>query len=131
MMDNMNNMLNDMNQMSSTMSNMMSNMNLNMNENNLIMSQMNPMRSNPMMNSFQVNNQISVIFLNYDNKEKTTILCNKNDKIKDIIQMYRNKSSDNNQLKHFLFNGKRLNQSLTVDESSLADGCEIEVVNIL
>ena len=137
MMNNMNNMLNDMNQMNGMMNNMIMPMNLNMNENTQMMNPMmnnTMMGMNPMMNSFEninkyinINNQISVIFLNHG--EKTTVLCDKNDRIKDIIQMYRNKSLDNNQKVSFVFNARKLNENLSVDQSGLVNGSMIYIVN--
>ena len=42
------------------------------------------------------------------------IQCMDNDKISDVIQRYRTKSSDNDNSKKFIFNAKQLNPGLSV-----------------
>ena len=134
-MNNMNNMLNNMNQMN----NMMMTMNMNLNETQMMnpMMGLNPMMNttmmeiNPMMNSFEdinINNQINIIFQKNDGSDEiTTIHCDKNDKIKDIIKKYRSKSLDINKKIVFIFNAKKLNENLTVSESGLINGSIIYV----
>ena len=56
------------------------------------------------------------------------IQCMDNDKISDVIQRYRTKSSDTDTSKKFIFNAKQLNPALSVAEAGLTDNANIFVV---
>ena len=101
--------------------NPINNMNL-----NPFMFQLNPLMNHPQMNlninNFQLNppqidnnfnahnneNFIDLFFKNTNSSKITTIHCNENEKISDIIEKYKFKASDYSD-NHYLWNGKRLN----------------------
>ena len=111
---------------------MMNNFN---NMNNLINNNINPMMRNTNIKIDQyLNNPVSfnVIF-----RESSIVLKNKNpimvkvkedEKISDIIQKYREKSSNYDDNLKFIFNAKNLHNSLTAAEAGLMNNANIFVV---
>ena len=94
------------------------------------------------MNNFQPpqaqdlnnNNNISVSFKlqvkNGPPKPPITIQCNLNDKVSTIIQAYRNKTQDFDvEHEKFIFNAKKLNETLTLAESGIINNSVIFVLN--
>jgi len=84
------------------------------------------------MNNFNNNqgnpNQINIAFVDNNNK-KVMIQTTPEEYMSSVINKYINKSGDNN-INLYLYNGKRVVQSLTVAELGLMDGTEIYVSNI-
>ena len=66
------------------------------------------------------------ICLNF-NFHGTTILCDIDEKVSDVIERYRIKSNDNNPKARFIYNSKQLNPDLTVSESGLTNNAIIHV----
>ena len=63
-------------------------------------------------------------------KPPVTIQCTLNDKVSSLIQSYRNKTGDNDEeFEKFIFNAKRLNETLTVAEAGLTNNSVIFVLN--
>ena len=129
-----NNMMNSNNMMNNNINNMMNNFN---NMNNLInnnINNINPMMSNINMNMNQYQNIpkiINVFFRetgNDSNKIPIMINVKENEKIQDIIQKYREKSSNYDINLKFIFNAKELNLSLTVAEAGITNNANIFVV---
>ena len=131
-MMNSNNMINNNNMMNNNINNMMNNLN---NMNNLI----NNNNNNPMMGNINMNmNQypnipksFTVIFRHIGNDtNKLPIIVNiqENEKISDIIQKYRQKSSNYDINLKFIFNAKDLNPFLTVAEAGITNNSNIFVV---
>ena len=88
--------------------------------------QFNPNNSfnNPQNNS---NYQINLNFIDTEGR-KVIIQTEPNEYMSSVINKYINKSGDLNN-NYYLFNGKRIVQSLTVAELGLTDGLEIHVAN--
>ena len=117
--------------------NMMNNFN---NMNNLInnINNINPIMGNLNMNMNQYINIpkfITVIFReageigdNYSNKIPIMMDVKEDEKISDIIQKYREKSSNYDINLKFIFNAKDLNHSLTVAEAGITNNANIFVV---
>ena len=134
-------MMSSNNMMNNDINNMMNNFN---NMNNLInnnINNINPMMCNLNMNMNQYINIpkfITVIFReagemgdNYSNKIPTMIKVKEDEKISDIIQKYREKSSNYDINLKFIFNSKdlnHLNHSLTVAEAGITNNANIFVV---
>ena len=114
-MTNMNQLMTNMNQMNQLI-NSVNGVQPN-NELNNINFEMNSMNNfqEPEINTF-------VLFTNY--KERFTINCNTNDKLKDVIQKYRIKSGDKFSDK-FILNGQLLNLEKTIFENSISRGAVI------
>ena len=117
--------------MNNNINNMMNNLN---NMNNLINNNINPMMGNINMNMNQYPNipkSFAVIFRhtgNDTNKFPITVNVKENEKISDIIQKYRQKSSNYDINLKFIWNAKNLNHSLTVAEAGLTNNANIFVV---
>ena len=128
-----NNIMNSNNMMNNNINNMMNNFN---NMNNLINNNINPMMRNTNIKIDQyLNNPVSftVYFRESGNVIKNTIMVNVNEdeKISDIIQKYREKSSNYDINLKFIFNSKdlnHLNHSLTVAEAGITNNANIFVV---
>ena len=59
-----------------------------------------------------------------------TIQCSLDDKVSSVIQQFRNKAQDFDILhEKFIFNAKRLNETLTVAESGITNNSIIYVIN--
>ena len=72
--------------------------------------------------------RININFLTADGR-KIVIQTEPNELMSTVINKYINKSGDNN-INLYLYNGKRIVQSLTVAELGLTDGIEIFVSNV-
>ena len=129
-------MMSSNNMMNNDINNMMNNFN---NMNNLInnnINNINPMMSNINMNMNQYQNipKINVFFRetgNDSNKIPIMINVKEDEKIQDIIQKYREKSSNYDINLKFIFNSKdlnHLNHSLTVAEAGITNNANIFVV---
>ena len=131
-------MMSSNNMMNNDINNMMNNFN---NMNNLInnnINNINPMMGNINMNMNQYINIpkfITVIFReageigdNYSNKIPIMMDVKEDEKISDIIQKYREKSSNYDINLKFIFNAKDLNHSLTVAEAGITNNANIFVV---
>ena len=137
MIGNMNNMNNNMSNLLSDYSNMMNTMNMN------LMNLMNSNQNNPNVGDSNLNhlanplaNMVSTTL--YDpgisviinkNGTKTTIPCKLNDKVSDIIEKYKNATSDKSKNLKFIYNAKKLNEDLLVSEAGLVDGSVIFVIS--
>ena len=90
-------------------------MNLNMNQ-----FQFNPQKMNNNYNKNYNEKKWDLLFVDSQSSKTTTIHCNKNDKISEVIEKYKNKANDyNNNL--YTLKGKILNSSLN---STIIDfGC--------
>ena len=99
----------------------MMNLDLNMmNMNNMIMPNLN--MNNMMMNNKMKDNTICLRFYKINSEghtELNSVECSLEDKISDVIQKYREKSNDNEDNLKFIFNSRRLNPSITVNEAGL------------
>ena len=129
-----NNIMNSNNMMNNNINNMMNNFN---NMNNLInnnINNINPMMGNKNMdmNQYQNIHKIINVFFretgNDSNKIPIMINVKENEKILDIIQKYREKSSNYDINLKFIFNAKELNLSLTVAEAGITNNANIFVV---
>jgi hypothetical protein len=87
-----------------------------------------PMNNNNMNNPQNTNGY--QINLKFSNTEGNSVLIqtDPNEYMSSVINKYINKSGDLNN-NYYLFNGKRIVQSLTVSELGLSDGLEIQVAN--
>ena len=56
------------------------------------------------------------------------VQCMPNDKVRDVIEKYRNKSNDRDTTKKFIFNAKNLNADLSVAEAGITNNANIFVV---
>ena len=74
------------------------------------------------------NYQININFMDV-NWKKTIIITNPDEYMSSVINKYINKSGDSNMNNMYLFNGKKVVQSLTVAELGVMDGSEIYVVD--
>ena len=90
--------------------------------------QMNKQNSN--IPPFQNPDFITVLFKVQIPKNQITIQCNLNDKVSDLIKSYRTKTQyDDAAHEKFIFNGKRLVESLTCAEAGLANSSVVYVIN--
>ena len=85
------------------------------------------MTPNNMNNSQNNRFQINLNFIDTNGK-KVIIQTEPEEKMSSVINKYINKSNDFNN-NYYLFNGKRIVQSLTVAELGLNDASEIHVAN--
>ena len=143
-MNNFNNMNNMGNNNFNNVNTGMANMNYQMMMN--ILNQM--MMMNPMLFLFMLqnlgnnqNNQNNQNFQNNNNNEcyinilfvvgseyKITIQAKPYESLSSAITKFINKSG-NTEINYYIFNGERLNESLTVGQQGLTDFCEVYVVN--
>ena len=84
---------------------------------------------NNMNNEQQNPYQINITFSDTTGRKKIVIQTEPNEHMSSVINKYINKSGDLN-INIYIFNGKRINQSLTVAEQGLSDGVEINVSNV-
>ena len=86
--------------------------------------------ANTNVNNMQGNNYaINLFFVTPDGK-KITIQTEPNEKMSSVINKYINKSGDYNAENLYIFNNKRIVQSLSIAELGLINGSEIIVNNI-
>ena len=143
MMNMMNNNINMNNQM---MTNQLMQMMMNMNPalfmnlaNNMINNQNNFNFQNNQNNNFQTNQNNNFqtnqdeyyinLFFVVGNEYRISVPTIPADSLSSVINKFINKSG-NTDINYYLFNGQRLNESLTVSEQGLNDGSEIFVVKI-
>ena len=62
------------------------------------------------------------------NNQLTTIICNPDDKVSDIIEKFRNKANVHDDNRQFIYNAKELNPSLSLGEAGLIHESIIYVV---
>ena len=62
-------------------------------------------------------------------EENPTVQCLLSEKVSELIQKYRNKTGDFDFSKRFIYNGKKLNEDLTVAEAGLCDKSYIIVTS--
>ena len=131
MMNQMN--MNSMNMNSMNMNPMMMNQ---MNMNQMNMNKMNINQSGNSVNDGQNkimenNNQkyLSLEFIKSNEKDKNKIIikCLYSDKLKDIIEKYKNENKEHNKNLIFKYNGKKLFSDLTVAQSGITDNSQIIV----
>ena len=112
------------------------NFNLNMFQNNMMIGMNEPqMNIIPIhnLNEFDNNNnniynKMFVIFQDNIPGKKTSIQCQRNDKISDIIEKYRQKINNFSNKLVFTFNAKIFNNSSTVEQEGIMDGSTIRVI---
>ena len=73
-------------------------------------------------------NDTIVVYFNKENKLPITVLCKKNEYIKDIIIKYRKISDDHENFEEFILNSKALNDSLTIGQSDIVQFSNIYVI---
>ena len=102
------------------------------NQNNSQMMQQNKQNMAFNMNNFNNGqaspNQINIAFIDNTGR-KVVVQATQEEYMSSVINKYINKSGDNN-INLYLFNGKRVVQSLRVAEAGLMDGVEIQVSNV-
>ena len=85
-------------------------------------------------NNNQNNSQISLIFKRNKKKKgedfQIAIYCSINDKLRDVTKRYLTKVMEEEKNVMFFFNGKRVNQSLTVAESGMIHLSTIFAVDV-
>ena len=130
--NNMNNNMMGNGMMNNNINNMMNNFN---NMNNLINNNINPMMRNTNIKIDQyLNNPVffTVFFressIVFKNKNPIMVNVKEDEKISDIIQKYREKSSNYDDNLKFIFNAKDLINSLTAAEAGLTNNANIFVV---
>ena len=74
--------------------------------------------------------QVEVIFYQgiHRNGPQIKVQCLLNDKVSSMIEKYRNLSGDRNPSKKFIFNARKLNESLTLAEAGITDKSNVFVV---
>ena len=113
------------------------NFNLNMFQNNMMIGMNEPqMNIIPIhnLNEFDNNNnniynKMFVIFKDIISGKQTSIQCQRNDKISDINEKYRQKINNFSNKLVFSFNSKFLNNSSTVEQEGITDGRTILVIH--
>ena len=102
--------------------------------NQLAMDPNHMMNSNQMLNQSQPNESeyITVTFrqaIEGSNKTiPTTIQCNINEKVSDIIEKYRNETGDRDLTKKFIYEARALNPSLTLLEAGMENNSSVFVI---
>ena len=83
-----------------------------------------------MKQQIEKQNQSFTVSFRFEGESKNVynIQCRMKDKISDVIERYRNKSSDRRQTKKFVFNAKVLNSDQTVEEAGLSNNSVIYVI---
>ena len=72
---------------------------------------------------------LNLIFQNRINQNRIIIQANINESVASVINKYINKSGDYH-INLYIFNGKKLNETLTLAESGITDNCHINVVEL-
>ena len=128
--------MNNINEIESIL-NFMKNEGLDNNPNFLLLNnQFNLMRNNfnnNIMNN-NLNKKLNITFrktgISSSINRPVTIKCEKNEKIRDIIKRYREKSGDNDENLKFIFNARELKLESTLEQEGLREGSYIFVVPI-
>ena len=118
----------------------MNNMDINSMKNMLRMWGFNEIMINNFINMFYPQNQqfqqpndnagaVNLVFQNRINPNKIIIQANINESVSSVINKYINKSGDYH-VNLYIFNGKKLNESLTLAESGITNNCYINVVEL-
>ena len=84
--------------------------------------------NNNIFNPILINVFFYVSDPNNEGSHRVLVQCNPEDKVSSLIENYRIKSGDKDPNKKFIFNGKILNQSLTIIEANIMDNACIFVV---
>ena len=117
-----------------SMANMINQANNQQQFNQNMMQQQQIMNNNPNMNNPQNPNFITILFklqmTNETDMKPYSIQCTLNDKVSDVIQKFRTKAQDFD-IKHekFIFNAKRLCETLTVAEAGMGNNSIVYVIN--
>ena len=74
--------------------------------------------------------KVNLTFMDTTGTKKVVIIAEPNEPMTSVINKYINKTNDLNSTNLYLFNGKRVVQSLTVSELGIVDGSEIYVSDI-
>ena len=118
----------------------MNNMDINSMKNMLRMWGFNEMMINNFINMFYPQYQpfqqpndnvgsVNLIFQNRISPNKIIIQANINEPVTSVINKYINKSGDYH-INLYIYNGKKLNESLTLAESGIVNNCNINVVEL-
>ena len=91
-------------------------------------------QNNNQVNTSTNPNFITIRFklqLRRDQNNEFSIHCTLNDKISEVISRFRTKAQDVEDLKHekYIFNAKRLNETLTVAEAGMSNNSVVYVIN--
>ena len=116
------------------MANMINQANNQQQFNQNMMQQQQIMNNNPNMNNPQNPNFITILFklqmTNGIDLEPFSIQCTLNDKVSDVIQKFRTKVQDfDTKHEKFIFNAKRLCETLTVAEAGMGNNSIVYVIN--
>ena len=116
------------------MANMINQANNQQQFNQNMMQQQQIMNNNPNMNNPQNPNFITILFklqmTNETDLEPFSIQCTLNDKVSDVIQKFRTKAQDfDTKHEKFIFNAKRLCETLTVAEAGMGNNSIVYVIN--
>ena len=116
------------------MANMINQANNQQQFNQNMMQQQQIMNNNPNMNNPQNPNFITILFklqmTNGTDLEPFSIQCTLNDKVSDVIQKFRTKAQDfDTKHEKFIFNAKRLCETLTVAEAGMGNNSIVYVIN--
>ena len=86
--------------------------------------------SNKMMNN-NTNNSVKnlTLIFSFNNNVKIQIMCKSNEKMKSVIQKFLAKCGFGNNNYIYIFNAKKINENLTVEESGLCDNGVISVID--
>ena len=72
---------------------------------------------------------VNLVFQNRINPNKIIIQANINESVSSVINKYISKSGDYH-INLYIYNGKKLNESLTLAESGIVNNCNINVVEL-
>ena len=116
------------------MANMINQANNQQQFNQNMMQQQQIMNNNPNMNNPQNPNFITILFklqmINETVLKPYSIQCTLNDKVSDVIQKFRTKAQDfDTKHEKFIFNAKRLCETLTVAEAGMSNNSIVYVIN--
>ena len=78
---------------------------------------------------YKDNGEMVNLFFITPNEYKIAIPSKPNEHLSSVLNRYINKSNDTN-INYYIFNGQRLNESLTVRQQGLNDGASIYVVKV-
>ena len=90
-------------------------------------------QQNNMNMQFQQNKdpyKINLTFRDTTDTKRVIIIAEPNEHMTSVINKYINKTGDLSETNLYLFNGKRIVQSLTVSELGMTDGSEVYVTDI-
>ena len=116
------------------MQNMLNQANNQQQFNQNFMQQQQIINNNPNMNNSPNSDFITILFklqiTNGPDREPYSIQCTLNDKVSDVIKQFRNKANDFDfQHEKFIFNAKRLCETLTVAEAGMSNNSIVYVIN--